>query len=258
MDIPQKFQEFLEDTGLSMEMLRYGGRLLNVIDELNKHQELYDIKSINDLSNQTAEKVRKFAQCIGIHHSHGGYKKDKLIKMIESSHATLTQQPVPQETTLIIEESTSVHETRIQRHLNIGEPISFENDQYYELEVIREMYADYPVQFVEKKDKTVLKFKTMETFFCNIIIDLFLKHYRCFKYIDTQLYMFSNDEWIPVFPNTINQFVMHCYGCLVSLAEKINADLSDAFGALDADISNRNIILKRAARDLLPVIKRCT
>ena len=39
MDIPQKFQEFLEDTGLSMEMLRYGVRLLKVNDELNEHRE---------------------------------------------------------------------------------------------------------------------------------------------------------------------------------------------------------------------------
>ena len=43
MDIPQKLQEFLENTGLSMEMLRYGGRLLNVINELNKHREQCDI-----------------------------------------------------------------------------------------------------------------------------------------------------------------------------------------------------------------------
>ena len=51
MDIPQKFQEFLDDTGLSMEMLRYGVSLLNVNDELNTHQELCDIRNIHYLSN---------------------------------------------------------------------------------------------------------------------------------------------------------------------------------------------------------------
>ena len=33
MDIPQKFQEFLENTGLSIETLRYGVRLFNANNE---------------------------------------------------------------------------------------------------------------------------------------------------------------------------------------------------------------------------------
>ena len=51
MDIPQKLQEFLENTGLSMEMLRYGVRLLKANYELNKHRELCDIRNIHYLSN---------------------------------------------------------------------------------------------------------------------------------------------------------------------------------------------------------------
>ena len=51
MDIPQKLQEFLENTGLSIEMLRYGGRLLKVNDELNEHREQCDIRTDHYLSN---------------------------------------------------------------------------------------------------------------------------------------------------------------------------------------------------------------
>ena len=51
MDIPQKLQEFLENTGLSIEMLRYGGRLLKVNDELNEHREQCDIRTDHYLAN---------------------------------------------------------------------------------------------------------------------------------------------------------------------------------------------------------------
>jgi len=51
MDIPQKLQEFLENTGLSIETLRYGVRLFNVMNELNEHREQCDIRTDHYLAN---------------------------------------------------------------------------------------------------------------------------------------------------------------------------------------------------------------
>ena len=51
MDIPQKLQEFLENTGLSIETLRYGVSLLKVNDELNEHREQCDIRTDHYLAN---------------------------------------------------------------------------------------------------------------------------------------------------------------------------------------------------------------
>ena len=51
MDIPQKLQEFLENTRLSIEMLRCADQLLKANNELNKHREQCDIRTDHYLLN---------------------------------------------------------------------------------------------------------------------------------------------------------------------------------------------------------------
>ena len=47
----------------------------------------------------------------------------------------------------------SMHETKIQSALEIGEPIPYDSEEYFDLYLITEMYQQYPVQYFCDKKK---------------------------------------------------------------------------------------------------------
>ena len=95
----------------------------------------------------------------------------------------------------------------------------------------------------------------METFFCKIIVELFFKLFRCFKCIHSGWYKFAGSEWIPMFENEIDEFVLWFYNRIESVARQIDRDLTLAYTFID--IKSRNNILKRAVVLLKQNIKKC-
>ena len=251
LELDEQLQKFLDDSSVTPEMLRYAARLQIATDELKKHEELKHIKLTN-LSEQTAIKLRMYAKCIGITYAHWVSKKEDLCQMIMNRHAELSQVPGTEQTAMVTESTTPPE----QRPLKIGEPKAYDTEEYFDLRIVQNVYSDYPVEFIEKNKRSILKHKTMETFFCNVLIVLFLEHFKCFKLFRNDYYQYNGEEWVPVFVNSIDEFVLRCYERVESVARQISNDLSLAFRNMD--ITNRNIILKQASIALKAVIKKCT
>jgi len=251
LELDEQLQKFLDDSSVTPEMLRYAARLQIATDELKKHEELKHIKLTN-LSEQTAIKLRMYAKCIGIKNSHRGSQKEQLCQLIMTRYAELSQVPGTEQTAMVTESTTPPE----QRPLKIGEPKAYDTEEYFDLRIVQNVYSDYPVEFIEKTKRSILKHKTMETFFCNVLIVLFLEHFKCFKLFRNDYYQYNGEEWVPVFVNWIDEFVLRCYERVESVARQISNDLSLAFRNMD--ITNRNIILKQASIALKAVIKKCT
>ena len=98
MDYSQELEEVLKSSGWSIEKLSYASNLLKVHNMLQKHKELYKLKSTDSLPEQTVITLRKFADCIGIKNSHSVHKKQQLVEMIMTRHAELTIKPDTAET----------------------------------------------------------------------------------------------------------------------------------------------------------------
>ena len=255
MDVSEQVQTFLSEKALSLQEVRYISRLVAVHDELQKHSDLYNITSVADLPDQTTIKLRKLAQCFGITHLHGVNSKEQLISKINTKYAEISQKPGTETTPMEVDTKPTAHEQKIQRPLTIGEPKSYDSEEYFDLRIIRNMYSDYPIEIVEKKHKHILMCDTMETFFCKIIVELFFKHFRCFKCIHSGWYKFAGSEWIPMFENEIDEFVLWFYNRIESVARQIDRDLTLAYTLID--IKSRNNILKRAVVLLKQSIKKC-
>ena len=66
-------------------------------------------------------------------------------------------------------------------------------------------------------------------------------------------YQYNGEEWVPVFVNSIDEFVLRCYERIESVARQIDRDLTLAYTLID--IKSRNNILKRAVVQKLAGIK---
>ena len=69
LGLDEQLQKFLHDSGVTPERLRYVARLQIATDELKKHEGLNNI-NLNNMSEQTAIKLRLYAKCIGIKNAH--------------------------------------------------------------------------------------------------------------------------------------------------------------------------------------------
>ena len=255
MDITDRLNTFLDETGLTLQMLEYASELLVVHKQLQKHAELYNVTSPADLPDQTAITIRKLAQAFGIRNSHAVYSKEQLIDMINTKYAAITKEPDTEEVPMQIESATTELERKIQKPLKIGPPIEYDSEEYFELSIIRDVYSDYPVEIFQKNKTLVLKNSTMDAFFQHFITDLFRKQFRCFKYFRNEWYKFSGNEWVTMFTSEIDGFVLWVYNRLESVARQIDRDLTSAYGLID--ITNRNLVLKHATIELKKAIKSC-
>jgi len=156
--------------------------------------------------------------------------------------------------------SQSLNEQRIQRPLGIGEPLSYDSEIYYDLESLQSVYSDYPVHFIEKKNKYVLSMKSMNMFFSRVLILLFLKHYRCFKNVKNQWYRYTSETstWEKILIFDIEEFVLRVYERIESIARHIGTELPQAFMETNMDIDGKYMVLKNTSIALQKCIKGCS
>ena len=135
MDITDRLNTFLDETGLTLQMLEYASELLVVHKELQQHAELYNVTSPADLPDQTAITIRKLAQAFGIRNSLAVYSKEQLIDMINTKYAAITKEPDTEELPMQTESATTELERKIQKPLKIGQPIEYNSEEYFELSI---------------------------------------------------------------------------------------------------------------------------
>jgi len=68
-------------------------------------------------------------------------------------------------------------------------------------------------------------------------------------------YQYNGKEWVPVFVNSIDEFVLCCYERIKTVPQQIDRDLTLAYTLID--IKSHNNILKRAVVLLKQSIKKC-
>ena len=261
MEVIQMCNDDMDNEGISDQKLRRLSTLLTISDKIKKYPELQEITRIDTrhLEEHTLPKLRRLAHCMGITQPHNVPSKEQLIQRIVSIYESLKHQDVYEEDEYMID-VVSLHEKRVQRSLDIGEPLSYDSDDYYDSDSLRSIYSDYSVHFIEKRQKTVLSIKSMSIFFSRTLILLFLKHYRCFKNIQNQWYRYTNDTcaWEKVFVYDIDDFTLRVYERIESIAKLVDNELPRAFMATNNDIEGKYTILKDASIALQKCIKGCT
>ena len=73
--------------------------------------------------------------------------------MINTKYAAITKEPDTQEIPIQIKSASTKLERKIQKPLKIGPPIESDSEEYFELNIIRYVYSDYPVEIVQKTIK---------------------------------------------------------------------------------------------------------
>ena len=272
MELVQLFNSNIETSDISESRLRYLSTLMTITDKIKKYPELQDITSMlaTDLEQHTLPKIRRLAHCIGITQPHTVPSKEQLIQKIVHTYKKIlntdtnkTEHNEDEEKEMEnIVPSPSLHEQRVQRALNIGDPLSYDSDEYYDLDYLQEVYADYSVHFFRKNDRTCLSVKSMDIFFTRALLSLFLKHYRCFKNINKEWYKYTNetDRWEKVHVYDIDNFVRHVYERIESIARMIDKELSRAFSEMNEDLNRdyKYVVLRNASIALQKCIKTCS
>ena len=267
MDITLVLKEILDNSDWTEEKVEYVSHLIQVSKNLNKHPELRSI-TISDLEYINLTEVRLVGKCYNILNVHG-FTKQALIEMIRTRYNELTvfhdNKNTPNDDDIHVQSSQpiqSMHETKIQSPLEIGEPIAYDSEEYFDIYRIREMYQQYPVQYVsdKKTDRELLSFKTMLDFMKHATINLYKKHYRCFKYMHGTWYAFTTDNtWIKTDIDTIDTFCAIVYERIECIRSKLKYDeLDNAFRDVNSDIRLRNAIFDTTSIKLQKIIKNCS
>ena len=267
MDITLVLKEILDNSDWTEEKVEHVLNLIQVSKNLYKHPELLNI-TISDLEYINLTEVRLVGKCYNILNVHG-FAKQALIEMIRTRYNELTvfcdNKNTPNDDDIHVQSSQriqSMHETKIQSPLEIGDPIPYDSDEYFDLNIITDMYHQYPVQYVsdKKNDREVLSFKTMLDFMKHTTINLYKKHYRCFKYIHGAWYAFTSDNtWIKTDIDTIDTFCAIVYERIEAIRSKLNyTELDNAFRDVNSDIRLRNAIFDTTSAKLQKIIKNCS
>ena len=267
MDITLVLKEILDNSDWTEEKVEYVSHLIQVSKNLNKHPELRSI-TISDLEYINLTEVRLVGKCYNILNVHG-FTKQALIEMIRIRYNELTvfhdNKNTPNDDDIHVQLSQqiqSMHETKIQSSLEIGDPIPYDSDEYFDLYIITEMYQQYPVQYIsdKKTDRELLSFKTMLDFMKHATINLYKKHYRCFKYMHGTWYAFTTDNtWIKTDIDTIDTFCAIVYDRIEAIRSKLKYDeLDNAFRDVNSDIRLRNAIFDTTSIKLQKIIKNCS
>ena len=98
---------------------------------------------------------------------HNVSSKEQLIQRIMPIYESLKTPDTHEEDEYMID-VVSLHEKRVQRSLDIGEPLSYDSDDYYDSDSLRYIYSDYPVHFIEKRQKLCYQLKYEHIFFSYI------------------------------------------------------------------------------------------
>ena len=267
--IINQLNDSLKSHNLTIRMIKYYANLIKITEALQNEPSIHHVKDITRLHNEHVCVIRKLARCYGIQNVHEP-SKQVLIGMICEAHDTLVT--LPSETTtetesmdlgddspLLIVPTVSPRELSIQAPLQIGEPRPYDCEEYFDLYMLKNVHSDYPVQFIEKKERVVLNQRTMETFISYSVIALFLNHFRCFKNINNTWYRYNSDNvWCPVFVYDIDEFVLRMYERIESVARYIDNTLPNAFMSTLTDMTIRNAILKRVSLNLQKCVKQCS
>ena len=267
MDITLVLKEILDNSDWTEQKIVYVSNLIEVCKNLKKYPQLRDI-TISDLEYIHLFDVRRIAKCYDILNTHA-FTKQALIDMIRTKYNELTvfheDKNTPNNDDIYVQSSQpiqSMHETKIQSSLEIGEPIAYDSDEYFDIYIIREMYQQYPVQYIsdKKTDRELLSFKTMLDFMKHATINLYKKHYRCFKYMHGAWYAFTSDNtWIKTDIDTIDTFCAIVYDRIEAIRSKLKYDeLDNAFRDVNSDIRLRNAIFDTTSVKLQKIIKNCS
>ena len=267
MDVTLMLKEILQNSDWTEEKVEHVSNLIQVSKNLNKHPELLNI-TISDLEYINLSEVRIIGKCYNVLNVHG-FTKQALIEMIRIRYNELTvfhdNKNTPNDDDIHVQLSQqiqSMHETKIQSSLEIGDPIPYDSDEYFDLYTITEMYHQYPVQYVsdKKNDREVLSFKTMLDFMKHATINLYKKHYRCFKYMHGTWYAFTTDNTrIKTDIDTIDTFCAIVYDRIEAIRSKLKYDeLDNAFRDVNSDIRLRNAIFDTTSIKLQKIIKNCS
>ena len=261
----------LENDGISQKKMKYYYNLKTVTDKLQKYPEMQHITSmdVTDLEQHSVKKLRILAQCLGITKPNIITSKEELIHSIDTVYRSIERfeeetdddEETKETENIVASPSPSLHEQRVQRALNIGEPLSYDSDEYYDLVSLQELYADYSVHFFRKNDKTCLSVKSMDIFFTRALLLLFLKHYRCFKNINRQWYRYTNEteRWETVNVYDIENFVFQVYERIESIARLIDKELSRAFVEMNDNVQQgKYVVTRNASIALQKCIKTCS
>ena len=171
MDIKIIMKEYLDYMECTKHQVLYGSDLVRVSDNLDKYEQLKNI-TISDLEYTNLSEVRLIGKCYNILNVHT-FTKHALIEMIRIKFNELTvfddNKNTPNDDNIHIQlpqRIQSMHETKIQSSLEIGEPVPYDSDEYFDIYIITEMYHQYPVQYIydKKNDREIMSFKTMLDF----------------------------------------------------------------------------------------------
>ena len=267
MDIHILLNELLENCDWTTKKIVYVANIIKVSEDLKKYPEIENI-TISDLEYTHFSHVRLIAKCFNVLNIHG-FTKQTLIEMIRNKYNELTvfcdDKSTPNDTdipVLLSQPIRSMHETKIQSPLEIGAPVPYDSDEYFDLSIITEMYHQYPVQYINDKrtDRVVLSFKTMLDFMKHATINLYKKHYRCFKYVHGTWYAFTSDNiWTKTDIDTIDTFCVIVFDRIESISSKLKYDeISNAFRDVNSDIRLRNAIFDTTSMKLQKIIKNCS
>jgi hypothetical protein len=244
-------------------MIKYYANLIKITEALQNEHSVHHVKDVTRLHNEHVCVIRKLARCYGIQNVHEP-SKQVLIGMICEAYTTNKDRinglrRRHRQRSLLIVPTVSPRELSIQAPLQIGEPRPYDCEEYFDLYMLKNVHSDYPVQFIEKKERVVLNQRTMETFISYSVIALFLNHFRCFKNINNTWYRYNSDNvWCPVFVYDIDEFVLRMYERIESVARYIDNTLPNAFMSTLSDMTIRNAILKRVSLNLQKCVKQCS
>ena len=255
MNLLKTLNDNLENDGISQKRMKYYYDLKTMTDKIQKYPEMRNITSmhVTDLEQHSVQKLRILAQCLGITKPNIITSKEELIHSIDTVYRSIerfeeeTDDEENKQTEIIVP-SPSLHEQRVQRSLNIGAPLSYDSEEYYDLYSLQEVYADNTVHFFRKNDRTCLSVKSLNIFFTQALLSLFFKHYRCFKNINKEWYRYTNEteRWEKVHVYDLDNFVRHVYERIESIARMIDKELSRAFNEMNEDVNRdyKYVILK--------------
>ena len=140
MNLLKTLNDNLENDGISQKRMKYYYNLKTVADKIQKYPEMRNITSmdVTDLEQHSVQKLRILAQCLGITKPNIITSKEELIHSIDTVYRSIerfeeeTDDEENKETENIVP-SPSLHEQRVQRALNIGDPLSYDSEEYYNL-----------------------------------------------------------------------------------------------------------------------------
>ena len=241
-------EDICREYNLTHETVQYINNVYQ-ISQAFRNTPLRRLDHVSDLTNISMRMLRRIGRGLGIVNVNSIPSKELLENQIYHAYQCFIN--VPNNET---HDNVNLPNNYMQQPLQLGTPIPYDSDEYFDLDVITELYEKYPVEYEIKKEETVLNIKTFQSFFVSAMIKLFKTHYRCFKHHRSVWYAYTpNNEWNRTDFETMNEFCLSLYSRLERISDRIHEDLYRAFS--DTSIAKRNEITKEACVKLRSIIK---